>query len=127
MPPAGMISADRDHFIGSGQAEISRQEVLQTGFLSQHPGDQALDQSGEIVVYLGENAAVRAVDRTDRRVMAASAGSGLSIPRFWNEDWYTSVAGRPYRSSSTPISSFSPQALTYCAFPTVPGPLGPIS
>lgn len=35
--------------------------------------------------------------------------------------------GLIYRSSSTPISSPSPQALTYCAFPMVPGPLGPIS
>lgn len=36
------------------------------------------------------------------------------------------LGGDRYRSSSTPISS-SPQTLTYCAFPIVPGPFGPIS
>jgi hypothetical protein len=32
-----------------------------------------------------------------------------------------------YRSSSTATSSSLPQGLTYCAFPIVAGPLGPIS
>src|SRR5438477_12792241 len=32
-----------------------------------------------------------------------------------------------YRSSRTAGSSSSPQTLTYCAFPIVPGPFGPIS
>jgi hypothetical protein len=32
-----------------------------------------------------------------------------------------------YRSSSTPNSSSSPRAFTYCAFPIVPVPFGPIS
>src|SRR5579859_520999 len=32
-----------------------------------------------------------------------------------------------YRSSSTPNSSSSPRAFTYCAFPIAPAPFGPIS
>lgn len=38
-----------------------------------------------------------------------------------------SFINRTYRSSSTPLSSSSPQALTYCALPIAPGPLGPIA
>jgi hypothetical protein len=41
--------------------------------------------------------------------------------------WRIYVAAVLYRSKSTPMSSDAPLALTYCAFPIVPGPFGPIS
>ena len=61
------------------------------------------------------NPGVRVGARTDPDDAAASAG--LRCVKLATPDYF---------SSSTPISS-SPQTLTYCAFPIVPGPFGPIS